>query len=300
MTQTLALSLRVPEDTHDLLIADLADLDFDAFESEPDELCAWMPAPRWTESTREDLGRVLAAHRISPEALTVEVMAAQDWNATWEASLQPIEAGAFVVAPTWADLAPTNRHVLRIDPKMSFGTGYHESTRLCLRILSEHPPEALEGERRTREEGPMSSAASGARGATVLDVGTGTGVLALAALAMGAREAWGVDIDPWSVPNAEENAERNDMADRFTVREGALEAAPEGPYDLVFANILKSTILPMLPDLVARMEADGAMILAGILKTERDEVVAACEAHGLTLSAEKTENEWWAGRVTKA
>ncbi|OZC03574.1 50S ribosomal protein L11 methyltransferase [Rubricoccus marinus] len=286
MTDTIALTLRLPDDAHDLIIAELSDLDFDAFESDADALRAWMPAPRWSESVRETVARALAAHGASPEAMTVEVMPGQDWNATWEASLQPIEAGAFVVAPTWADIAPTNRYVLRIDPKMSFGTGYHESTRLCLRLLSEHPPEASGG----------ADAASGAR---VLDVGTGTGVLALAALAMGAGEAWGVDIDPWSVPNAEENAERNSMSARFTVREGDLGAAPDGPYGLIFANILKSTILPMLPDLVTRMASGGAMILAGILRTERDEVVAACEAHGLALSAEKTENEWWAGRVVK-
>ncbi|MEL6615825.1 MAG: 50S ribosomal protein L11 methyltransferase [Bacteroidota bacterium] len=282
MTQTLALTLHVADHLHDLLIADLADLDFDAFESEADVLRAWIPAPRWNESVREAIAQAFHARGFSPEAMTTEILEAQDWNATWEASLEPIEAGAFVVAPSWADLAPTNRHVLRIDPKMSFGTGYHESTRLCLRLLSEDPPEA-----------------SG-DGVTVLDVGTGTGVLALAALAAGADRAWGVDIDPWSVPNAEENAERNGMADRFTVAEGALDAAPDGPYDLIFANILKSTILPMLPDLVTRLAFAGNLVLAGILRTERDEVVAACETLGLSLAAEKTENEWWAGRVVRA
>lgn len=278
MTQTLALTLHVADDHHDLLIADLADLDFDAFESETDVLRAWLPAPRWSESVREAVTRALAARGLSPEAMTAEMLEAQDWNATWEASLEPIEAGAFIVAPTWAEIAPTGRYVLRIDPKMSFGTGYHESTRLCLRLLSDSPPEA---------------------GDTALDVGTGTGVLALAALASGAEQAWGVDIDPWSVPNAGENAERNGMADRFTVAEGALDAAPEGPYDLIFANILKSTILPMLPELVGRLASGGGLILAGILRTERVEVVAACEALGLPLAAEKTENEWWAGRIEK-
>ncbi|HIG73253.1 MAG TPA: 50S ribosomal protein L11 methyltransferase [Bacteroidetes bacterium] len=278
MTRTIALSVRLPDDYHDLLIADLADLDFEAFESEPDELRAWMPATRWSETVRQSVEALAAARGGGPEAVTVEVMEAQDWNATWEASLQPIEAGAFVVAPTWADLAPTNRHVLRIDPKMSFGTGYHESTRLCLRLLSEHPP---------------------ADGGRALDVGTGTGVLALAALAAGAEEAWGVDVDPWSVPNATENAERNAMSDRFHVAEGSLEAAPDGPYDLVFANILKSTILPMLPQLDARLAPDGDLILAGILQTERDEVVAACAARGLAPASEGTENEWWACRMRR-
>ena len=288
MTQTLALTLHVPEALHDLLIAELADLDFDAFESEPETLRAWMPAPRWSGTARDAVQRALAARGLEPLAMEEEVIEAQDWNATWEASLEPIEAGAFVVAPSWADLAPTNRHVLRVDPKMSFGTGYHESTRLCLRLLSEHPPEAAD-----------SASGAEASGATVLDVGTGTGVLALAALMLGAESAWGVDVDPWSVPNAEENAERNGFAERFTVREGSLEVAPEGPYDLVLANILKSTILPMLPDLVARLASGGDMVLAGILRTERDEVVEACEAAGLALAAEATENEWWAGRVQK-
>ena len=278
MTDTIALTLHAPEAHHDLLLAELADLGADAFETEPDALRAWMPAPEWSETVREAVHRALAARGLPPEALAVDVVPAQDWNATWEASLQPVEAGAFVVAPSWADLAPTGRRVIRVDPKMSFGTGYHESTRLCLRLLSEHPPEA---------------------GDVVLDVGTGTGVLALAALAAGAARAWGVDVDPWSVPNATENAELNGMADRFTVAEGSLEAAPEGPYALVFANILKGTILPMLPELAARVAPGGSVILAGILRTERDEVVEACAGRGLPLAAEDAENEWWAGRVTK-
>ncbi|MEM1053909.1 MAG: 50S ribosomal protein L11 methyltransferase [Bacteroidota bacterium] len=278
MTRTIALTLHVSEASHDLLVAELADLDFEAFESEPDVLRAWIPAPRWSESLQRTVGALLAARGEDPrDVLETEVIEARDWNATWEASLEPIEAGVFVVAPTWADLAPTGRHVLRVDPKMSFGTGYHESTRLCLRLLSDHPPEA---------------------GHLALDVGTGTGVLALAALALGAGKAWGVDVDPWSVPNATENAERNRMADRFHVAEGSLEVAPEGPYGLVLANILKSTILPMLPDLAVRLALGGDLVLAGILRTEREEVLEACAAQGLTLAAEATENEWWAGRMT--
>ena len=108
-----------------------------------------------------------------------------------------------------------------------------------------------------------------------------------------------MDVDPWSVPNATENAERNAMGDRFHVAEGSLEVAPDGPYDLVFANILKSTILPMLPELDARLAPGGDLILAGILQTERDEVVAACAARGLVPASEGTENEWWACRMRR-
>ena len=269
MPQTLRLTLDIAADERDLLVADLSDWGFDAFEETDAGLVAYAPAARWDATTRELLDR-----RLGGAGWTEEVVEDQDWNATWEAGLQPVAAGPFVIAPSWADVGPehADRVRLRIDPKMAFGTGYHESTRLVLRLL----PDVV------------------ADGARVLDVGTGTGILSIAALALGASSALGVDVDPWSVTNGTENAALNDVEGRFEVREGSLDVVPESGFGLVLANIIRSVLVPMLPDLVAKTAPGGAVVLAGLLATERDGVLGAARRMGLELEAERSENEWWA------
>lgn len=274
MPDTLRLSLPAPADgDREPLLADLADLGFDAFEEPDDALVAYMPAPRWDGAARETVAALLRRRGLDDAEMAEEVVPDQDWNAAWEASLEPVSAGPFVVAPTWAELPPgTDPAVaLRIDPKMAFGTGYHETTRICLRLLADAVPD----------------------GATVLDVGTGTGLLAIAALRLGASSAVGVDVDPWSVTNGRENAERNGVADRLEVREGSLEVVPEGPFGLVVANIIRSILEPMLP-LVAE-KAAGPVVLSGLLATERDRIVGVMAGLGFTLGEEASENEWWGG-----
>ena len=168
-----------------------------------------------------------------------------------------------MIAPSWAGVGPEHNGQMRltIDPKMAFGTGYHESTRLVLRLL---PDVVLPGAR-------------------VLDVGTGTGVLAIAALALGAQSAVGVDIDPWSVTNGTENATLNGVKDRFEVREGSLDVVPESAFDLVVANIIRSVLVPMLPDLVSKMAPRTPVVFAGLLGTERDAFLDAAGGGGARL-----------------
>ena len=269
MPDTVRLTIPAPPEAHEALVADLADWGFDAFEEADGAVVAYAPAARWDGPTREALGR-----RLGGAGWDEEVVADQDWNATWEASLRPVVAGPFVIAPSWADTEPGHAGLRRltIDPKMAFGTGYHESTRLVLRLL----PGVVRP------------------GARVLDVGTGTGVLALAALAVGASSALGVDVDPWSVTNGTENATLNGMDDRFEVREGSLDVVPETGFDLVVANIIRSVLVPMLPDLRAKAVPGAPVVLAGLLKTERDAVLEAAGGAGLALEHEASENEWWA------
>lgn len=276
MPDTLRLTLPAPDD-REPLVADLADLGFDAFEETDDALVAYMPAPRWDGPTREAVAGLLRERGLDEAALEAAVVPDQDWNAAWEASLRPVEAGPFVVAPSWAE-APAGLDpalVLRIDPKMAFGTGYHETTRICLRLLPDAVPP----------------------GGRVLDVGTGTGVLAIAALRLGAASAVGVDVDPWSVTNGRENAERNGVEARLEVREGSLEAVPEGGFDLVVANIIRSILEPLLPTIAEK--AAGPVVLSGLLATERDRTVEALRGLGFGLEAEAAENEWWGGVWTR-
>jgi ribosomal protein L11 methyltransferase len=275
---TVALRLPVPADLDDLLVAELAERGFEAFAREGDALVAYGPVGVWDDAARAAVGAWLSARGL-PADVAADVIAPENWNARWEASIAPVAAGPFVVAPTWAEPGPAfeGRLVLRVDPKMSFGTGHHPSTRLALALLAPRVPP----------------------GARVLDVGTGTGVLAFGALKLGAASAVGCDIDPWSVPNAAECAALNGVADRFEVREGDLDAVPEADFDLVLANIIRSVLVPMLPALAAKTAGGGHVVLAGLLTAERAAVLAAATAAGLTLADEAGEGEWWACALRK-
>jgi ribosomal protein L11 methyltransferase len=171
-----------------------------------------------------------------------------------------------------------DRVPLIIDPKMSFGTGHHASTRLALTLAPGRVPP----------------------GGRVLDVGCGTGVLALGALKLGAARAIGCDIDEWSVPNARECAELNGLASRLDVRLGGLEVVPERDFDLVFANIIRSTLLEILPTLASKTTPGGHVVLAGLLEHERGEMVAAASDVRLALMEEASEDEWWAGAFRRS
>jgi ribosomal protein L11 methyltransferase len=290
--KTLRLALDVPDRYHEFLIAELADLDFDSFEQEDDRLVAYVPAARWNDARRETVERWLRAHDL-PDAFEEQLVRDENWNARWEESVRPLAVGRFLIKPTWADLPPehADKLLLEIDPKMSFGTGYHESTRLALRFL----PGLVRG------------------GETVLDAGTGTGVLGIAALKLGAASVVGFDIDPWSHTNATENALLNGVADRFEVREGSLDVVPEDGFDLVFANINRNALLELMPGFAAKLaqpapasrkaggaNAGGRVVFAGLLRTDREVMLEAAGAAGLALYDEATENEWWGFIATHA
>ncbi|CAN5850555.1 50S ribosomal protein L11 methyltransferase [soil metagenome] len=272
---TLELSISLPLQHHEFLIAELADLDFDAFEQEDEKLLAYQPAAQWTDSKREHLERWLVAGGFDRQ-FTEHIMPDQDWNAVWEAQIKPLAVGPFVIQPTWSkEPPPPGKQVLWIDPKMSFGTGYHESTRLALRFLADMD----------------------VKGKSVLDVGTGTGVLAIAALSRGANYAIGVDIDPWSVTNGEENAHRNGMADVLEICEGSIESVPEAEFDLIFANINRNALIALMPELAARLTPAGHLIIAGLLIDDRPTMLGTLRRSQLSVASEAEEGDWWAAVV---
>ena len=275
---TVELRIDLEEGLSDQLLAELAEAGFSAFAYEDGALCAWGPPEAWRGASRTSI-EGWVGRRVPGTPIEVSEVPDENWNAVWEASIEPVRAGPFVVLPSWAALAAEHEGLipLRVDPKMSFGTGHHASTRLALALLA-----------------PRVSA-----GGRVLDVGTGTGVLAIGALLLGAGAAIGCDIDEWSVPNARECAALNGLSHRFEVRLGDLGVVTETGFDLVVANIISGVLVPILPALTDKMSGGGTLVMAGILSTERGRVVAAAESCGLRPVDEATEGEWWAGAWTR-
>ncbi len=276
------LSISVPPETADSLVGLLTMFGFEGFWEDAGTLKAYIPEEQWNEETRSAAARSLAAfadgQEMSPPVVETRLIQPENWNALWEASIRPVAAtDRIIIAPSWHTVHPAEgRIVLTIDPKMSFGTGHHETTRLMLQIME-----------------PRIG-----QGSTVLDVGTGTGVLAIAAVRLGAASATGVDIDEWSYQNAMENAAANGVAGRVTILRGELADVPPGRFDIVAANIQRSVIQPLLPALCERLTPGGALLLSGLLDIEREAMQASFGRLGLAVVEERRELEWVAYALT--
>lgn len=205
------------------------------------------------------------------------IIEAQNWMDAWKQYYRPILVGErLVILPAWVEDVPPGRIPVRIDPSMAFGTGAHPTTRLCLAALDK-----LER-----------------KGERVLDIGCGSGILAVAALKLGASQAIGVDIDPESIRSSAENAALNGITANFQVYQGSVADVLAGKYNyhtapLVVANILAPIILRLLGEGMADLvEPGGHLVLSGILDRQADEVEQDVLARGFTL-VEKTSIADW-------
>jgi ribosomal protein L11 methyltransferase len=275
---TLELTIRAEEPLQEFLIAELDELGFEGYAQEETLLKAYLPVARWDDVKREQLERWLRANGVTAP-VTEQVIGPQNWNEQWEETIQPVAVGGFVIKPTWTEVpaAHAGLTVLEIDPKMSFGTGYHESTRLALRLLRGRVPE----------------------GGLVLDAGTGTGILAIAALKRGAKRVVAFDIDPWAQQNAVENFYLNGVADHVDFRAGAIETVPEAGFDLVLANINRNVLLEMVGAFAEKTRVGGGLVLAGLLRQDRDRMIEAAARAGFTRVQEDEEGAWWAAAFVR-
>lgn len=274
----IKLVIGVADEYQEGLIAELFDMDFDGFEQRDGQIITYIAKENFGISDRERIDQLLAAYPGNGFIESEEVVADQNWNEQWEQTIQAQEIGHFFVKPTWSrESVPEDKILLEIDPKMSFGTGYHETTRLVLKML----PESVNA------------------GDIVIDAGTGTGILSIAAVKLGAAEAFAFDIDEWSISNTQENILLNDVSGAVSVKKGSADAIPEGyKADLLLANIERNTILELLPDFDDALKAEGTMILSGLLKTDeaaiRDELKSSFRVEEL-----QQENEWIALKAKK-
>ena len=218
-------------------------------------------------AAREEAEAVRAAHggelREVPDA---------DWGEEWKKGLDAFSVGRVWVRPTWIQRpAPAGAVEVVLDPGMAFGTGTHPTTSLCL--------------------GALSDLLAARPGASVLDVGTGSGLLAIAAKKLGAGRVAGNDNDPIAVRVARENAEANGVA--LQLSEAPVEAI-DGTFDVVLANILANTLVELAPALAAKLAPGGVVLLSGILGPQEDEVRAAYLAQGLAPfpGGDRRHAEW--------
>ena len=205
--------------------------------------------------------------------ITSLTVADQDWLAEWKKGYEPIAVGrSILVCPSWRrdQARNTDRVVIEIDPGMAFGTGTHETTRGCLEMLEKYW-----------------------EGGSLLDVGTGTGILAIAAIKLrpGSRVV-GFDVDPEAVEIALENAAINGVADEIEIEVNKLSSYHSQGFDLVLANLTADVIIPLSPEFPQVLKPQGALIVSGVLREQADYVRAALESHNLSVIEMKPDGEW--------
>ena len=220
----------------------------------------------------ETLAVVQARMEAAGIAYTVETegIEQEDWQNGWRKYYHPLEVGRrLAVVPSWQEY-DTARVKLLLDPGLAFGTGGHETTSLCLEALDE----LVQG------------------GERMLDIGTGSGILAIAALKLGSASAEGVDIDPMCVRTAGENAALNGVDDKLKVLIGDLSDKATGTYNIITANIVANAILSLAPHVPALMAPGATFIASGVIDTRRDEVVEGLRAAGLNVVEVREQNGW--------
>ena len=207
----------------------------------------------------------------------VERVEARDWGEEWKKGLAPFAVGRVFLRPSWTNAAPPEGKVeVVLDPGMAFGTGTHPTTALCL--------------------GAVDEFLARRPGADVLDVGTGSGLLAIAARKLGAGRVVATDNDPVALRVAGENAGRNAAALELSA---AAPAGIDGSFGLVVANILANVLVELAPELSARLEPGGELVLAGLLAGQEDEVRGAFALRGLEELPARRRGEWTALRFAR-
>lgn len=209
---------------------------------------------------------------IEENRLEMADVAQEDWLSVFRSQHSPVRISQrLTIRPSWCD--PTGGHEVVIDPGMAFGTGSHATTRMCLVLLDgmigNPPPEKM------------------------LDLGTGTGALAIAGAFLGIENVLGVDTDPVSVSVAKENVRDNGMTDRVAIKEGSIEDAA-GPFDVIAANLTASLLVKLSSAISRELSASGKLIVSGIMDHELEKVVQAFGTRGLAQDTSLSEDIWTA------
>jgi ribosomal protein L11 methyltransferase len=264
----LEFKIKCAEDFREILIAELAEIGFDSFLENDEGIDAYAVED---DFDREKFDEIIAQYQEIAQILLSEAkMPKVNWNEEWEKNYDPIEVDDLVyVRASFHQPQPGFRHEIVINPKMSFGTGHHATTFQML-----------------RHQGELEHT-----GKRVLDVGSGTGILAIMAQLLGAREVEAFDIDDWCVENGNENFDLNGLKTRMglgTIR----QVNPQGPFDIVLANINKNVLLDEMEVYVGLLTTQGLLLLSGFYSEDIDDLLEVAEPLGLKLVKQSTKDNW--------
>lgn len=251
----------------EILMAELAEVGFDSFEDTPTGIKAYIPKDSWNEQILEDI------YLLSNPEFTISYQITEieqvNWNEEWEKNFSPIVVEDLCTVRANFHPVPNTRYDIVITPKMSFGTGHHETTYMMLQQLL---PLSLEGTK-------------------VLDMGCGTGILAIMAALRGAHDITAIDIDPWCVENATENVQQNDCS-FITIKEGDVSLIAGEQYNLILANINRNILLSDIPAYTQALLPQGLLLVSGFYVEDLPTIKEKCQEVGLTYLSHIERNRW--------
>ena len=262
-------------------VAEEIEVDYNPDEGEmmPDNpnviLRTYMPIDDLTESRKQEIQIAVAliskiAH-LSP--LKEQIIQNNDWMNYWKNHFPVLKIGRIIICPSWIQhTAGKNEIFIELDPGMAFGTGHHPTTKMCI----------LEIEK-------LFNAGIRDR---VLDIGTGSGILAMVAATLGANSVLGIDTDPLAVTAALLNVETNKLMDKVEIIQGTTESNNLSQYDLVVANLYSKVIMEIGHSIMSKMAGNGVVILSGIMKDKLEEVIVSLRTHNFVLDHYLTEGDW--------
>ena len=251
----------------EILIAELAEVGFDSFEDTPKGIKAYIPKNSWNENILQDI------YLLSNPEFTISYQITEieqvNWNEEWEKNFSPIVVEDLCTVRANFHPVPNTRYDIVITPKMSFGTGHHETTYMMIQQL-------------------LSLSLEGAK---VLDMGCGTGILAIMAALRGARDITAIDIDPWCVENAIENVQQNDCS-FITIKEGDVSLIIGEQYNLILANINRNILLSDIPAYAQALLPEGLLLVSGFYEEDLPAIKEKCQEVGLTYLSHIERNHW--------
>ncbi len=251
----------------DILIAELGLIGFESFVENEKGVLAYIQKQEWSEQQLSSL-EILN----NPDfeiSFELKEIAQENWNANWESNFDPIQVGDACVVRAPFHKKPNVEFDIVIEPKMSFGTGHHETTHMMLQHILNHDFNSK----------------------SVLDMGSGTGVLAILAAMKGATHIEAIDIDHWCYLNAKENISRNNC-DHIKVLEGDVGLLGNQKYDVILANINRNILLKDIPHYADHLNENGLLFLSGFYQTDIELLTTKCNKYGLYCQETSTKNEW--------
>lgn len=252
--------------TADILAAQLGEVGFESFAEDDKGLLAYIDAVDFREALLDEVDLLKGDTEVKYSSSPIQQ---QNWNAKWEADFHPIEVNDQCRVRAPFHEASGVPYEILIEPKMSFGTGHHETTHMMMQLLFEED----------------------VRGKKVLDMGCGTGVLAILAAMKGAREVDAIDIDSWSYENALENTRLNHQ-ENIRVRQGDASLLPGNKYELLLANINKNILMQDLPVYADVLQNDGVLMLSGFYQEDLEDISDRCREFDLIYQKSEVKNNW--------
>jgi len=264
----IQVSIKAPEELTDIITAELSQVGYDTFMETENGLCAYITEATFSET---ELKAVLQKYQdMATLPYSTEKIPQQNWNEEWEKNFEPLLiSGICSVRASFHPQPPNVPYDIVINPKMSFGTGHHETTTLMI-------------------QNQLDLNLAGKR---VLDMGCGTGILAILAAKLGAKEVVAVEIEDWTVENARENAALNETP--VEVRLGDVnQIQNDQPYDIILANINRNVLLADIPIYTTHLRPGGTLVISGFYTEDLEAIRLAAEASGLVYKSKQEKNNW--------